>query len=607
MAFVGKTARVIDETYTLPTGKWSTYVNHGNELELVFSKNQQEMHLFFRAYDDGIAFRYALPGAGDLQVTGETTTFALQGAAVNYWGMPHPNNYGYETPLSGLNGSTTISMPALCELADKKHFLFVAQAGTYQTYVIPWYQRQGNTLKLMFPLDQKGPVVTTLPFASPWRMVIISPNNPGKISESMMMENLNPPTEPDLVGAPWIKAGRASWDFIAGNGTDLRPWIDFDNAQGWSYHVADAGWEGRVPDMTGTTAYGKTKGVGIIVWGKVANKTFLNTPERIEAWTAKLQGLGISGGKVDFFDQADTSVAKTDDLEDTQERLWIRDLLSTAAIRHKLLIEFHGCAVPSGERRRWPNLMAAEAVSGAEHRQTSPTHELLIPFVRNIMGPVSFTPVNIGRTIGTYGWMLGETVAFETGIQIFSDSPEHYAAFPGLPFMKMVPANWDETRFIEGYPASYLVIARRKGSDWFIGGMSAQARTVQIPLSFLRAGTTFAADIYRDGASRTSLTIENRTLTGKDVLSIALSASGGFAASLKDANPIAVLGRAHAGRIAPEGYVKLLGPAVLPEGLMGNAPVTIRDMQGRLLYSGGKPARQGSFGARVVKAGEAAP
>lgn len=575
LAFVSKTARAVDETYWLPTGKWSTYVNRASELELAFSKGGREMHLLFRAYDDGIAFRYAVPGTGDIQVTGENTTFALGGGAINYWGMPHPNNYGYETPLAAINGSNTISTPALCELTDKKHFLFVAQAATYSDYIIPWFQRTGGTLKLMFPLDQKTPVKTVLPLATPWRLVMISPNGLSKIAESQMMENLNPPTEPDLVGAPWIKAGRASWDFIAGNGTDLKPWIDFDAEQGWSYHVADAGWEDRVTDMPGTTAYGKTKGVGIIVWGKVANKTFLNTPERIEAWMANLEKLGISGAKVDFFDQQDTTHAATADLEDTQYRLGIRDALSTSAIKHKLLVEFHGCAVPSGERRRWPNLVAAEAVSGAEHRQTSPVHELLIPYVRDIMGPTSFTPVCISRTIGTYGWMLGETVAFETGVQIFSDSPANYLKFPGLPFMKAVPANWDETKLIEGYPASYITIARRKGPDWFIGGMSAQGRTAQIPLAFLRAGTTFEAEIYRDGASKTALTIEKKTVSSKDVISIPVSASGGFAIALRDANPIAVLDpRGAVPRRA--GWLKSLGL------VQGNGGVTVRDLQGRL-------------------------
>jgi alpha-glucosidase len=597
LALASKTPRVIDESYWLPSGKWSTYVNHANELELTLTKGGQEMHLFFRAYDDGIAFRYAVPGTGNIEVTGENTTFALGGGTINYWGMAHPNNYGYETPLSGINGSNTISVPALCELTDKKHFLFVAQAGTYGNYIIPWYQRQGGTLKLMFPLDQKTPVKTTLPFASPWRMVIVSPNGLGKITESMMMENLNPPTEPELVGAPWIKSGGATWDFIAGDGANLKPWIDFDADMGWSYHVADAGWEGRVQDMAGTTAYGKTKGVGIIVWGKVANKTFLNTPERAEAWMANLEKLGISGAKIDFFDQQDTTHAATADLEDTQYRLWIRDFLSTIAIKHKLLVEFHGCAVPSGERRRWPNLMAAEAVSGAEHRQSGPTHELLIPFVRDIMGPTSFTPVNLARTVGSYGWMLGETVAFETGIQIFSDSPDKYKTFPGLPFMKVVPANWDETKFIEGYPASYISIARRKGPNWFIGGMSSETRTAQIPLGFLRTGATYEVDIYRDGGSKTTLTVEKKTLTSKDALSIPVSASGGFAVYLKDANPIGVMPLGAPARRRSDAWSASVGLRG-----WGNKGVTIRDMQGRLVpgtISG--TARRDAFGVLVSK------
>src|SRR4029453_7465073 len=119
-----------------------------------------------------------------------------------------------------------------------------------------------------------------------------------------------------------------------------------------------------VPDMAAITAYAKTKDVGIVVWGKVANKSMVNTPERAEAWMDKLEKLGVSGAKIDFFDQRDETAEKTDDLEDTQARLKVRDFLSETAARHHLLVEFHGCAVPSGERRRWPHVMSAEAGDG---------------------------------------------------------------------------------------------------------------------------------------------------------------------------------------------------------------------------------------------------
>ena len=111
-------------------------------------------------------------------------------------------------------------MPVLAQLPERNHFLLVAQAASYGHYIIPNYKRQGSVLALSFPMDQREPVKTTLPFASPWRVVMVSPEHPGRIVESSLLENLNPATEPALRRADWIRPGRASWDFIAGGGNE---------------------------------------------------------------------------------------------------------------------------------------------------------------------------------------------------------------------------------------------------------------------------------------------------------------------------------------------------------------------------------------------------
>jgi glycosyl hydrolase family 97 len=166
LAFVRESRAVVDETYTLPVGKRSTYVNRARELTLSLRKAGQEMEVVLRAYDDGVAFRYVLPGTGAVEISAETTTFPLASREIDYWGQAHPNDYGYETPLGPITADR-ISMPVLAELKDAKHFVLVAQAGSYQDYVIPHYERQGNVLALRFPMDQHEPVKTTLPFRSP--------------------------------------------------------------------------------------------------------------------------------------------------------------------------------------------------------------------------------------------------------------------------------------------------------------------------------------------------------------------------------------------------------------------------------------------------------
>jgi alpha-glucosidase len=371
-------------------------------------------------------------------------------------------------------------------------------------------------------------VKATLPFVSPWRVAIVSPGNIGKIVESTLLENLNPPTEPELVDAAWIKPGRASWDFLAGDGDKLRTWIDFDAQMGWQYHFADAGWERRVPDMAAVTAYGKSKGIGIVVWGKVANKSMVNTPERAEAWMDKLEKLGVSGAKIDFFDQRDETAEKTDDLEDTQARMKVRDFLSQIAAKHHLVVEFHGCAVPSGERRRWPHLMSAEAVAGLEKKNQSLTHDLTIPYVRNIMGPVSYTPVRLDRSAGSRAYQIAQAVIYEAGIQIFAERHDKLRAFEAVKFLERVPSTWDETRFIDGYPASHAVYARRKGDTWYVAGITAEPRTVKVPLLFLPKGKEYKALIYKDAGDRSKIVEESRSVTGKDVLTFDVQKAAGF-------------------------------------------------------------------------------
>jgi alpha-glucosidase len=523
--------RVVDEAYRLPVGKRSAYRNHAHELELALTKGGRELRVRFRAYDDGIAFRYELPGSGPVEIAAESTTFALAGRGVSYWGQAHPNNYGYESALGPL-AAERISMPVLAELEERRHFVFVAQAASYGTYVIPNYRRQGNVLAVSFPLDQREPVKTTLPFESPWRVAILSPGHPGRIVESTLLENLNPPTEPGLLDAPWIRPGRASWDFIAGDGANLRGWIDFDAQMGWEWHVADAGWQRRVPDMGEVTAYGRAKGVSVMAWAKIANRDALNTPERAEAWMAEAARLGIAGAKLDFFDQRDGSGEASDDLEDTQQRLIVRDFLSEIAARHRLVVEYHGCAVPSGERRRWPHVMSAEAVYGLERRTQNLQHDLTIPYVRNVMGPVSFTPLHLTRSIGSPAYQLAQVVIYETAIQIFAERHDRILAFEGVGFLKAVPAAWDETRFLDGRPSSHALLARRKGRDWFVAGITGEARTAEVALGFLEEGASYEAAVYRDGESK-ALVRESRTLTRRDALRLPMAAAGGFAVHLK--------------------------------------------------------------------------
>jgi alpha-glucosidase len=171
-------------------------------------------------------------------------------------------------------------------------------------------------------------------------------------------------------------------------------------------------------------------------------------------------------------------------------------------------------------------------VYGLERKNQILAHDLTIPYVRNVMGPVSYTPLRFDRSAGSRGYQLAQVVIYEAGIQIFAERHDHLRAFEAVKFLETVPSTWDETRFLDGYPASHAIYARRKGTVWYVGGISGEARTVKVPLAFLPAGTPHQATIYRDADDRSKIVQETRTVTSKDVLTLALQKAGGFVVQL---------------------------------------------------------------------------
>jgi len=524
LRLLGVAQAKIDETYTLPQGKVSTYHNKANELTLSLEKEGHKLNVIFRAYDEGIAFRYAIPGTGDVEITEEATAFHVAGKPA-YWGQSHPNAYGYEFPLGRIDHET-YSLALLCELAESKHWVLLAQAATYGDYCIPYLtraDRRSNLLKVTFPIDQKEPIKTTLPFASPWRVAVISANDLGTIVEQTMFENLNPPTEPELVDAEWIRPGRSSWDWFAGDKMNWKGWLDFDAEMGWEYHLIDDGWEGYVKDPVAATEYAKSKGCGIFAWRRTPG---LMEAEAIEKLFKQYSEIGFRGSKVDFFDRLPNGKTGPD-YEDTQMGLRVRDNLCRIGAKYKIQLVFHGCAIPSGERRRWPHVLGTEAVKGQEGGPSA-QHDNCIAYIRNPLGSVDWSPVWFGKGGKTDAYQLATSVVFESGLLIFADLHRDYLAHPSKDFLKHVPAAWDETRLIDGYPASHTVIARRKGNEWYVGAITTQAREIRLPLDFLQNGTTYLATIYQDRLVGLELTIETKQVASSDTLALKTADRGGF-------------------------------------------------------------------------------
>jgi alpha-glucosidase len=483
-----------------------------------------------------VAFRYEIPGEGEITIIEESSTVHLAGENFTYWGQNHPNKYGYESALGPIEGEL-MSVPVLAELKDRDHFVLIGQAATYGHYIQPHFKRSGSELSFSFPLDQEkiGPVRTRLPFRSPWRMVIISPANPGKIVESCLIENLNPPTDKAFLDEDgtikeWVRPGNVMWDYIAKDGDKPRMWIEAASEMGWDYYMADAGFANRwggSDSVLKVMEFASKKNVNIIGWGHTRE---FNTREKAAETMKRYASWGLKGAKIDFFDHNTLSENPREwrDYEDTQQSLQMRDWIFELAIENTFLLELHGNTMPTGERRQYPNLMTLEGVDGMERKAKPAANDLTIPYTRNVMGPVSYTVIHFERSPGTHAYQLAMPVIYEAGLKIYAEHGRKLLEWPGRELIQDIPAAWDETRYIEGLPASHIVIARRKGSAWYIGGMTDSARTVNIPLSFLEQGKGYNALIFSDDThlnmKRDSIEVDINSTISLDLLE-----RGGFA------------------------------------------------------------------------------
>lgn len=539
MQLEGYSDQTIDETYQLPQGKTSIYRNHANEQSITLSKDGQDLILHFRVYNDGIAFCYEIPGEGEIEFSGEISSINLSGENFTYYGQNHPNKYGYESALGPIDGER-MSNPVLAHIQDKNHFVLMGQAATYGNYIQPHLLRSASSFKYSFPLDQEkiGPVRSSLPFKSPWRMIIISPENPGKIVESYLAENLNPPTNPAYLNPDgaikdWVRPGRVMWDYIARDGDKPRMWIDAVTDMGWEYYMADAGfaqrWGGN-DSVLKVVEYADSKNIGVIGW---AHTREFDNREKANVTMKQYSDWGLRGAKIDFFDHNTLSENPREwrDYEDTQQSLRMRDWIFDLSIEYTFLLEVHGNTIPTGERRQYPNLMTLEGVDGMERRTKPAANDLTIPYVRNVMGPVSYTVIHFERSPGTHAYQLAMPIVYEAGLMIYAEHGQKLLEWQGRELIKDIPSHWDETIYIEGMPASHIVIARRSGEDWYIGGMTDEARTVNIPLDFLAEGKNYNALIFSDETD-TTMNRESRSFVKSDSLSINLLERGGFAMRL---------------------------------------------------------------------------
>ncbi len=569
-----------DRRYRLVAGKAAEARDHYNELVVAIAdKEGHSLDVVLRAYDDGAALRYRLPHRTDtLVIRNEYTRFAFPrdyacwALNLGRFGTSHEGEYD-PVAASKLRAHNLIELPLVCRSGNAATTFAIAEADLDQ-YAGLYLSGRGDgglgvEANLSPRLDEpdiavrlRADEIAGAKFETPWRVIMLG-DTPGKLIESNLIANLNPPTK--ITDTSWIRPGKSAWDWWSGglapdvpnagmNDATMRRYIDHAASLSLQYMLIDDGWyhgssgDGRYHpdaditrsiagiDLPALVRYANERGVGIWVWAHW--KALDARMEEAFAWYEKL---GIKGVKVDFMDR-----------DDQQMVAFYHRLLASAA-RHRLLVNLHGAYRPTGLNRTWPNYLTQEGVLGAEYnkwsRRITATHNLTLPFTRMLLGPMDYTPGgfrNVRRqdfeprhlgpmVMTTRAQQLAMYVVYESPFAVVADSPDVYIDAAGTDFLKQVPVTWDETRVLSAEIGEYVVIARRSGRDWYVGAMTnEQARSVPVPLEFLPAGA-FEATLYQDGDEPTALRREMRRVDAKQALTLALAASGGAVVRLTPA------------------------------------------------------------------------
>ncbi len=537
------TTRVVDENYSLTVGKAKTVRDHCRETLIPLKETKglrRQLNLVVRVYDEGVAFRYEIPAAENWKsyvLNDEYSTFNIAGdpeVKALYRENFNTSHEGYyqNDKLSKIPPDTLIDLPVLIQFPDSV-FMSVTEASLRNYAGMYLKKRNGILTSQLSPWQgqTKIKVKAVLPHKTPWRVMLIS-NRVGALIESNIITSLNEPTR--ISDLSWIHPGKTSfywWNgeivpdtsFDPGNNYETNKYyIDFSARNGLAYSSVigyaghpwykNDGGQSYQPgpgtditklalglDMDRIADYAKSKGVGIHLW--VHWKALY--PKLEEAFT-KFEKWGIKGMMVDFMDR------------DDQEMVVIQENILKAAAAHKLYIQFHGAYKPTGMHRTYPNEFTREGTYNYENNKwnekpVSPDHDLDIVFTRMIAGatdyhlggfravpPAQFKPrFTRPLMVGTRCHMLAMYVVLESYLGSLCDYPDAYEGQPGFQFLKEVPTTWDETRVLDAEVSKYIVVARRKNQDWYIGAITnSEARDISIDLSALTDGSHGV--IYKD-------------------------------------------------------------------------------------------------------------
>lgn len=575
----------VDQTIESPFYKRSRIRDNYNEIILNF---KEDFSLIFRAYNEGIAYRFVSTGRKDFIVKNEEAIFNFEEDYNAYIPYVKSKAKGVEgqyfnsfeniyttTSLSQMDGERLAFTPLVIEMEGGKK-VCIAESDL-ESYPGMFLINTDGTASLKssfapYPLtieqgghNQLQQIVTTHESyiakckggkKFPWRIVIVSEKDK-ELADSDIVYKLAAPSQ--IQDTSWIKPGKVAWewwnhwglsgvDFEAGvNNETYMAYIDFASKNSIEYVILDEGWAVNlkadlfavVPeiDLQKIIAYGKSKNVGIILWAG-----YYAFDRDMEKVCRHYSEMGVKGFKIDFMDR------------DDQPMVDFHYRAAETAARYKLLVDFHGTYKPTGLNRTYPNVINYEAVNGLEQMKWNGmeldqvTYDVTFPFIRMIAGPVDYTQGAMRNATkrthrgindepmsqGTRCRQLAEYVIFESPLNMLCDSPSNYEKEQECTdFIAAIPTVWDNTVAINGEIGKYISIARQKGDAWYVGSLTNwDARTLEIDLSFLDEGA-FVAEIYKDGTNANRIASDYRKeiidIPTNRKLSISMANGGGYA------------------------------------------------------------------------------
>lgn len=585
-----------DETWMPVWGQSSSIRNHYNQLVVKLQEDvspNRVIHLIFRAYDDGIGFRYELPSQPDLgyfEITSEETSFEFTGDHTAWWIPADWDSYEHLYSTTSLSYAATegVNTPITLKTSEDL-YLSIHEAAltdwagmtlkrpvggddyTLKAELVPWY---GSDIK----------VKASTPHKSPWRTIQIA-ESAGDLIDSNLILNLNDPCI--IEDTSWIKPmkymgiwwgmhrGIWTWEEGPNHGATTQRAKDYIDActdlncsgllvEGWNKGWGN-GWEDQ--DFTAPTddynieeviAYGQLKGVEIIGHIETAGNIENYENQGIDEVFAYFQQLGINAVKTGYAGNWDDWTCITAEGKQHHHGQWMvnhyRRVLESAAA-HEIMVNVHEPIKPTGISRTYPNMMTREGGRGQEYNAwgnppNPPGHSSILPFTRLLAGPMDYTPgvfdfnLDNGNRFSTLAHQLALYVILPSPLQMVCDLKESYYALngdlkPECEFIKNVPVSWDETVALDCQIGDYTTIARRKGDKWYLGCITDRNRRIlDIPLVFLDPSETYTAYIYADASDApyahyvinpSATELTSYTIDSTEIITAHLQPGGGLA------------------------------------------------------------------------------